>query len=145
MANTIINLYKELRSLQPAAFDRGEYRTVKNILRLNTTTSHTPAEAVAQITRSLETAIIVSREIGMNAEGIKACLLSTYITNAKQLDNIKQQLGDKVSTILEGIINIQQLYQKNTSIESENFRNLLISFAKDMRVILIMIADCTNT
>ena len=46
--------------------------------------------------------------------------------------------------ILHGLNRIQQLYQKNPVIESENFRNLLLSFAEDMRVILIMIADRVN-
>ena len=33
---------------------------------------------------------------------------------------------------------------KSPTIESENFRNLLLSFAEDMRVILIIIADRVN-
>ncbi|MBF1605393.1 MAG: bifunctional (p)ppGpp synthetase/guanosine-3',5'-bis(diphosphate) 3'-pyrophosphohydrolase, partial [Prevotella shahii] len=37
-----------------------------------------------------------------------------------------------------------ELYKRTPVIESENFRNLLISFAEDMRVILIMIADRVN-
>lgn len=43
-----------------------------------------------------------------------------------------------------GLAKIQKLYEKNPVIESENFRNLLLSFAEDMRVILIMIADRVN-
>ena len=35
----------------------------------------------------------------------------------------------------------QELYSKTPVVESENFRNLLLSFAEDMRVVLIMIAD----
>ena len=45
---------------------------------------------------------------------------------------------------MHGLNRIQQLYQKNPVVESENFRNLLLSFAEDMRVILIMIADRVN-
>ena len=52
--------------------------------------------------------------------------------------------NDGVATILKGIINIARLYDKSPSIESENFRNLIVSFAEDMRVILIMIASRTN-
>ena len=43
--------------------------------------------------------------------------------------------------IVHGLFKIQHLYDKNPVIESDNFRNLLLSFAEDMRVILIMIAD----
>ena len=139
--NTIISLYKELRDLQPNAFKDKAYHSIRTIIRDR---MEKPDTIVDHTTKALETAIIASREIGINAEGVQACLLSTVITDSEQLNSIKDNLDIDVCTILEGIINIQQLYKKNASIESENFRNLLISFAKDMRVILIMIADCTN-
>ena len=46
--------------------------------------------------------------------------------------------------IIRGLVTINELYDKSPTIESENFRNLLLSFAEDMRVILIMIADRVN-
>jgi GTP pyrophosphokinase len=49
-----------------------------------------------------------------------------------------------VARIIEGLERIRQLYEKNPVVESENFRNLLLSFAEDMRVVLIMIADRVN-
>lgn len=56
----------------------------------------------------------------------------------------RKELRKNVSTIIHGLRSIQELYKKNPVIESENFRNLLLSFAEDMRVILIMIADRVN-
>ena len=52
--------------------------------------------------------------------------------------------GNGASKIIHGLIRVQTLYKKTPVIESENFRNLLLSFAEDMRVILIMIADRVN-
>ena len=52
--------------------------------------------------------------------------------------------GESVSRILHGLERIADLYSRNPVVESENFRNLLLSFAEDMRVILIMIADRVN-
>ena len=52
--------------------------------------------------------------------------------------------GESVRLIIHGLVRIHELYSKNPVIESENFRNLLLSFAEDMRVILIMIADRVN-
>ena len=60
------------------------------------------------------------------------------------LEEIRSQYGESVARILEGLDRIQQLYKKNPVVESENFRNLLLSFAEDMRVVLIMIADRLN-
>ena len=52
--------------------------------------------------------------------------------------------GEDVAGIIRGLIRVNELYSKSPTIESENFRNLLLSFAEDMRVILIMIADRVN-
>ena len=46
--------------------------------------------------------------------------------------------------IIRGLVKINELYSKSPIIESENFRNLLLSVAEDMRVILIIIADRVN-
>jgi len=140
----IISLYKELRALQPNVFKGSEYYVLKDQVRKHATLSNDAARTQFDIQRAIESSIIVSSEIGMSTEGIKACILSAVVNGDGDLLEIHKKFGNSVGTILEGIINIKHLYTKNTSIESENFRNLLISFAKDMRVILIMIADCTN-
>lgn len=49
-----------------------------------------------------------------------------------------------MARILHGLDRIRQLYEKTPSVASENFRNLLLSLAEDMRVILIMIANRLN-
>jgi len=60
------------------------------------------------------------------------------------LDFVKEEFGEDVAGIIKGLVKINELYTKSPTIESENFRNLLLSFAEDMRVILIMIADRVN-
>src|SRR5574344_1891543 len=67
-----------------------------------------------------------------------------YLSGYLSLDRIEQDYGRQVKIIIHGLVRIQELYRKNPVIESENFRNLLLSFAEDMRVVLIMIADRVN-
>ena len=42
---------------------------------------------------------------------------------------IQQEYGEDVAGIIRGLIKINDLYDKSPTIESENFRNLLLSFA----------------
>ena len=141
----IISLYKSLRALQAPTFQGKNYRQLRqHIERMAAASNIRPDEQRAQLLQAIETAIIVSREIGMSPEGIKACLIAPFCTNPAQIDDLRRTMGDRIATILDGIISVQQLYQRNTSIQTDNFRNLLVSFAKDMRVILLMIASCTN-
>ena len=92
-----------------------------------------------------QTAEILEEEIGLKGDAIQAVHLIPEIDEGNlTMEQVEAQYGDQVARILHGLNRIQQLYQKNPVIESENFRNLLLSFAEDMRVILIMIADRVN-
>lgn len=97
------------------------------------------------ILTSLQTARITVDEIGLRRDGVIATMLYGCLgDNLGTVEKIRQDFGDDVARIVHGLIRIQKLYEKNPVIESENFRNLLLSFAEDMRVILIMIADRVN-
>ena len=92
-----------------------------------------------------QTAQILEEEIGLKGDAIQAVHLIPEIEDGRiSIEQVEEQYGPQVARILQGLNRIQQLYQKNPVVESENFRNLLLSFAEDMRVILIMIADRVN-
>lgn len=97
------------------------------------------------ILESLRTAQLAVSEIGIKRDGVLAILLYTSISNdSDTLTRIEEDFGGGVFRIIRGLCRIHELYAKNPIIESENFRNLLLSFSEDMRVILIMIADRVN-
>ena len=92
-----------------------------------------------------QTAEILEDEIGLKGDAIEAVYLIPEIESGHiSMETVAEQHDQQVVRILHGLSRIQQLYLKNPVIESENFRNLLLSFAEDMRVILIMIADRVN-
>ena len=87
------------------------------------------------VVSALQTAQLAFEETGLRRDGIVAIILSKGL----QLDK-----GMEVDAILHGLARIRELNVKTPVMESENFRNLLLSFAEDMRVILIMIAERVN-
>jgi GTP pyrophosphokinase len=94
---------------------------------------------------AFQTAQLIVDEIGLRRDGVLAVLLRPSIEQGfLSIEEAQQQYGESVARILHGLQRIQELYQKNPVVETENFRNLLLSFAEDMRVILIMIADRVN-
>ena len=98
------------------------------------------------IITDLQTAIIVADEMGMRRAAIISILLHDIVkADFITIEEVAAQFGSDVAGILRGLVRTASLYEKNPTIESENFRNLLLSFAEDMRVILIMIADRVNT
>ena len=94
---------------------------------------------------SFQTAELELSEIGMKRECVLAILLYNSIINGiLTLEEVERKFGHSVAQIIHGLVRIHELYQRTPIIESENFRNLLLSFAEDMRVILIMITDRVN-
>ena len=92
-----------------------------------------------------QTADILTEEIGLRGDATEAVLLIPEVEAGNiTLEEVEKTKGESVARILHGLERIRQLYEKNPSVESENFRNLLLSFAEDMRVILIMIANRVN-
>lgn len=97
------------------------------------------------IVHALETAEIAFDEIGLKRDAIIAIVLYTgIVAELSDITKVEKDFGRGVAQIIHGLVKVQELYKRTPVVESENFRNLLISFAEDMRVILIMIADRVN-
>ena len=97
------------------------------------------------ILKDMKTTIIVAEEIRMQRASILGIMLHESVRSGYYtIEQVKQDFGEDVAGIIHGLIRINELYAKSPIIESENFRNLLLSFAEDIRVILIMIADRLN-
>lgn len=119
------------------------FRHVKNGLKSGFI--HRDVFGLNPVVLALQTAVIAVDEIGLKRDGVVSILLYTCVDGSgESLQAVRTDFGDTVARIIHGLNRIQDLYKKNPVIESENFRNLLLSFAEDMRVILIMIADRVN-
>ena len=57
------------------------------------------------------------------------------------IEEVEQKFGADVTLIIRRLLKTSDLYARNTAVNSENFHHLLFSFAEDVRVILLMIAD----
>lgn len=97
------------------------------------------------ILMSFQTALLEVEEIGMKRDCVLSILLYNSIVSGNlSVEDTEKMFGSSVAHIIKGLVRIHELYKRNPVVESENFRNLLLSFAEDMRVILIMITDRVN-
>jgi GTP pyrophosphokinase len=94
------------------------------------------------ILHALGTATIAAKEIGLGTTGIIAALLSEYSGDrGLAYDHIRTVFGEKVAEISEGLQRISGIRSDKSSSQAENFRNLILTMARDVRVILIKIAE----
>lgn len=99
-----------------------------------------------QLDRSLQTAFLAHREISLGHHGISAVVLYALLKSESiSMDEIAERYGEPTTTIVRGLQKAYALYERNVAIETENFRKLLISFAEDVRVVMIMIVERLGT
>ena len=143
----LIPLYKRLLQSAGESISREDCRKLKAHL-INAVQSNCLQRnnfGMNPIIRNLQTAAIVSEEMGMKRASILGIMLHDTVKNSFcSIEHIHREYGEDVAGIIQGLVKTNELYAKSPTVESENFRNLLLSFAEDMRVILIMIADRVN-
>ncbi|WP_337746309.1 RelA/SpoT family protein [Hallella sp.] len=143
---TSVKIIQYLRTAIGSSLENHDEQKVRKYIHQAIVAGHVHRDVFGlnPILTSLQTVQIAVDEIGLHRDGVIATLLYGSVANDDDHEEIDQLFGENVARIVMGLAKIQKLYEKNPVIESENFRNLLLSFAEDMRVILIMIADRVN-
>ncbi len=88
------------------------------------------------------TAQIVTKELGLGVSSVLASLLheaarERLITE----EEVIESYGEKCAKILRGLNSISSVDAKLSTLQADNFRELIISYSTDARVLLIKIAD----
>ena len=82
-------------------------------------------------------------DLGLDAETIAAALLHDVIedTSATE-DTVRENFGESVLTLVAGVTKLDKIvFKSQEEEEAENFRKIFIAMAKDIRVIIIKLAD----
>ena len=150
-------LYDQLKNRMDASLSPDDEKLMRRQLdcAISDGLTHRDAFGLNPIVTSLQTALLAVEEIGLRRDAVMAIMLRACADQESlTVDEAARRFGPVVGRILHGLRRIEELYQNNPVAESEranfvrqqgeNFRNLLLSFAEDMRVILIMIADRVN-
>ena len=143
----IQDAFDRLKALCADTFSAADFEKVSTLL-LHTLEEETLERGVFDLNPVLfdvQTAVICAEEIGLNRSSLLAILLKDVsVGQEDRVQMIRREFGDDVAHIIIGITRVNELYARNTAIETENFRDLMLSFAEDMRVIFIIIADRVN-
>jgi RelA/SpoT family (p)ppGpp synthetase len=96
-------------------------------------------------THPLEVARIVMSEIPLDDVSVISALLHDVLDEGDNLSikDIRSEFGNGIADIVEGVHKIEHIENHNATIadQAENYRKLLLSLFKDIRIILIKLAD----
>jgi len=87
-------------------------------------------------------AAIVANELGLMPAAVAAVFLHEATrANASLLKEIAKRYSKEIIVMVEGLNNISTIRPKDTGLQAEVYRKLIISYSKDPRVALIKLAD----
>lgn len=86
---------------------------------------------------------ICAEEIGLGTTSVVCALLHDTVEDTEvTLEDVRGMFGEKITAIIDGLTKISGVFDKQTNtLQSENFRKMLLTLSDDIRVILIKLAD----
>lgn len=143
----IIEQFRRLQDISNDTMTSDDMKSIRGVLleAVNSGALNRGAFDLNPILFDIQTALITVQEIGLSRASIISILLHDCVAlGCIGIEKVEKDFGADAAHIIRGLIKVNELYSKNPSIETENFRDLLLSFAEDMRVIFIMIAARAN-
>jgi GTP pyrophosphokinase len=93
-------------------------------------------------THPYEVAMIVAKEFPLDDTTVVATLLHDVVEDTEfNLDMLAREFGTEVAEIVDGVTKISGIFKGQEITQAENYRKLLLSMVKDVRVILVKFAD----
>lgn len=143
----ILIAYKKIVPLVDSFIDFATRVKIRNLLgQYLENTTFDKQEIETYILTKIEIVEIITKEVGLGKAAVISFLLNDIIEEGKlTAGQVEAQLDTQITAITNGLGKVKRLYHKNVSIETENFTNLLLSMAEDIRVILIITAIRLHT
>ena len=136
--------YRPFLETARSIFDDGVYALVHEALRLavDRLKGMTRHDGTPLVAHSINTAMIVIREVGLGRNSTISTLLHDVVRlQLMDVYKIGNRFGEQCVGILQGLCNISDVDPKVANDQIDNFRELIVSYSTDPRVILIKLAD----
>ena len=96
----------------------------------------------AYIFHPLEVALIIAEEIGLGTTSIVCALLHDVVEDTDlTIEDIDSYFGPTEARIIDGLTKIEEVFERESSIQAVNFRKIILTLADDIRVVLVKLAD----
>lgn len=136
--------YRPFLKIARSVFDDTVYDVVCSALRVavDLLKGMTRHDGTPFVTHAINTAIIVIQEVGLGRNSTVSTLLHDVVRlGLMDAEQVGERFGKQCVGILQGLCNISEVDPKVESEQADNFRELIVSYSTDPRVILIKLAD----
>lgn len=139
----IVAKYRELLKLSESFTQKKELELIRKAydLVLEAFDEKRTLAGTPYILEVLDIAILVVEQIGLGTRSVVATLLYQAVVDKKiTLDIVEKEFDKSITLIVDGLVQISDINTKTNASQAENFRQMLLTLAEDVRVILIKLA-----
>ncbi|HYW95854.1 MAG TPA: HD domain-containing protein, partial [Bacteroidales bacterium] len=133
-----------LRECKAALSTPGELKLLRKAFVIVNEKSGTLPQRYGEdsVVHALAIAHIVASEMGMATTSVIAALFTEFVNHDDiTIDLIRTEFGAKIAEITDGLAKISKIKSEKTSSQAENLRNLILTLARDVRVIFVKLAE----
>lgn len=136
--------YRLLLRLTVGIVNQHDVKKVRIAISDGVKNGHCPRDryGINPVLHTLKTATALCDGISPDRNMVVAILLNNfYRSSFLDVANVATEWDDDIAKLVTGLLKVSTLYSRQAAVESDNFRKLLLTFAEDIRVIIIMIVD----
>lgn len=140
----LVGTYKELRYLFKEEISDKEVKCLREIIATGIEQGHADRDkyGINPIIRQMHTALLITKHFGADKNMIISVLLYNLCrTGHISKEEIHTLFGDDITSLVSGLLKVSELYIHHAAVKNENFSKLMMAFAENIRVIIIMIID----
>ena len=144
MTGTLPDLAPDLRAVLERHADRLDLDLIERALRFSASAHRGQKRMSGEdfVSHSIGVALILAEQL-LDSTTIAAALLHDVVEDSDvRTEDIAKEFGSEIAGIVDGLTKISSLTFRSSAEEQvENYRKLLLSIAKDARVIIIKLGD----
>ena len=140
----IVRQYRALSRVLRPKIKKGDKELLRTAFEMATNAHKTMRRKSGEpyIFHPIAVAMICVEEIGLGVRSTICALLHDTVEDTDiTLDDIKNEFGNEIAKIVDGLTKISTVMDTNSSQQAENFKKILLTLTDDPRVILIKLAD----
>jgi len=140
----IRSLTKELLSTTADISINGDFRNVKQSIIDAYGNGKSPMDrhGLHKVAHALDTAVTLCEMVSPDRNMVIATMVyGLCVDQVMTLEKVNMQWGDDIGRMVNGLVKVSTLYGRQGVVKTDNFRRLLMTFAEDIRVIIIMIVE----
>ena len=139
-----VDVYRRVVMHARPHFETSEWRALRQLVIEGVSKGcyERDSHNIHPLLQNLETVVVLGEKIGLKRASMITVMFYPMLEKGiLDAEEVRQRFGDDVAHLMVCMAKVKSLYINDDTIESENFRKLLISFAEDIRVIICLIAD----